>query len=57
MICSRNALVRFDSSQEKFEVYSLPSPEVNVRQLLGRTSKIWGAESRVDKLVVIRTNN
>jgi virginiamycin B lyase len=52
-----NALVRFDASQEKFEVYSLPSPEANVRQLLGRTGEVWGAESGVDKLVVIRTNN
>ena len=52
-----NSLVRFDASQEKFEVYSLPSPEANIRQLLGRTGEVWGAESGVDKLVVIRTNN
>jgi virginiamycin B lyase len=52
-----NALVRFDASQEKFEVYSLSSPDANVRQILGRTGEVWGAESGVDKLVVIRTNN
>jgi virginiamycin B lyase len=52
-----NALVRFDASQEKFEVYSLSSPDANVRQILGRAGEVWGAESGVDKLVVIRTNN
>jgi virginiamycin B lyase len=52
-----NALVRFDPSQEKFEVYSIPSPEANVRQLLGRSDEVWGAESGTDKLVVIRTAN
>jgi virginiamycin B lyase len=52
-----NALVRFDPSQEKFEVYSIPSPEANVRQLLGRSGEVWGAESGTDKLVVIRTAN
>ncbi|MEP6577016.1 MAG: lyase, partial [Nitrososphaerota archaeon] len=52
-----NALVRFDASQEKFEVYSLSNPDANVRQILGRAGEVWGAESGVDKLVVIRTNN
>ncbi len=52
-----NALVRFDASQEKFEVYSLSSPDANVCQILGRAGEVWGAESGVDKLVVIRTNN
>ena len=27
----------------------------NVRQLLGRPGEVWGAESGVDKLVVVRT--
>ena len=52
-----NALVRFDPSQQKFEVFSLPSAGAEVRQLLGRTGEVWGAESGTDKLVVIRTNN
>jgi virginiamycin B lyase len=26
-----------------------------VRQLLGRPGEVWGAESGVDKLVVVRT--
>lgn len=33
----------------------LPTPQAFVRQILGRPSEIWGAESGVDKLVVIRT--
>lgn len=52
-----NSLVRFDPSQEKFEFFSLPTSGANVRQLLGRSGEIWGAESATDKLVVIRTNN
>jgi virginiamycin B lyase len=50
-----NALLRFDPSQEKFQVFSLPSPMANVRQILGIHDEVWGAESGVDKLVVIRT--
>jgi virginiamycin B lyase len=49
-----NALVRFDPVQEKFEVFTLPSSPANVRQILGRPDEVWGAESGVDKLVVIR---
>ena len=50
-----NALVRFDPQQETFEIHSLPSPGANVRQMLGRSGEVWGAESRTDKLVMIRT--
>ncbi len=50
-----NALVRFDPTQEKFDVFMLSSSPANVRQLLGRPGEVWGAESGVDKLVVIRT--
>ena len=50
-----NALVRFDPVQEIFEVFPLPSAPANVRQILGRPGEVWGAESGVDKLVVIRT--
>ena len=53
----RDAIVRFDPSQQKFEVFSLPSPGAEVRQLLGRGGEVWGAESATDKLVVIRNNN
>ncbi len=50
-----NALVRFDPDSETFEVFRLPSSPANVRQILGRPGEVWGAESGVDKLVVIRT--
>lgn len=50
-----NAIVRFDPTKEKFDVFPLPSAGANVRQILGRPGEIWGAESGVDKLVVIRT--
>ena len=49
-----NALVRFDPGTEQFEVFPLPSPGAAVRQILGRPGEVWGAESGVDKLVVIR---
>jgi virginiamycin B lyase len=50
-----NALVRFDPQSETFEMYPLPSSPANVRQILGRPGEVWGAESGVDQLVVIRT--
>ncbi|HSJ58556.1 MAG TPA: lyase [Anaerolineae bacterium] len=50
-----NALVRFDPEQETFEVVALPSSPAEIRQILGRPGEIWGAESGVDKLVVVRT--
>ena len=31
----------------------LPSPDAAVRQLLGRPGEVWGAESAVDKLVLV----
>jgi len=49
-----NALVRFDPATERFDSFPLPSGNANVRQLLGRTGEVWGAESGADKLVVIR---
>ncbi|HET6596278.1 MAG TPA: hypothetical protein VFG81_11675 [Anaerolineales bacterium] len=51
-----NSLVRFDPTSETFTSFELPSSEAAVRQILGRPGEIWGAESAVDKLVVIRTN-
>jgi virginiamycin B lyase len=51
---SNNALVRFDPTTETFTSYPLPSANGAVRQILGRPGEIWGAESGVDKLVVIR---
>ena len=52
-----NALVRFNPENETFKVFTLPSSEASVRQILGRPGEVWGAESGVDKLVVINTGN
>jgi virginiamycin B lyase len=49
-----NALVRFDPALQTFDVFTLPSAPANVRQILGRPGEVWGAESGVDQLVVIR---
>ena len=50
-----NALVRFDPASGRFTVVRLPSSPANVRQILGRRGEVWGAESGVDKLVLVRT--
>ena len=49
-----NAIVRFDPSTETFESFALPDADAAVRQLLGRPGEVWGAESGLDRLVVIR---
>jgi virginiamycin B lyase len=49
-----NALVRFDPFREAFDVFPLPSSPADVRQILGRPGEVWGAESGVDQLVVVR---
>ena len=50
-----NALVRFDPVTERFTIVPLPSPDAGVRQMLGRSGEVWGAESGTDKLVVVDT--
>jgi virginiamycin B lyase len=40
-----NALVKFDPTKERFEVFPLSTPNANVRQIIGRPGEIWGAES------------
>jgi virginiamycin B lyase len=47
--------VRFDPKKETFTRIRLPSSPANVRQILGRRGEVWGAESGVDKLVLVRT--
>lgn len=49
-----HALLRFDPTTEQFESVPLPTPGGEVRQLLGRPGEVWGAESAVDALVVVR---
>ena len=48
-----NAIVRFDPATERFASIPLPDANSTVRQLLGRTGEVWGAESGLDRLVVI----
>jgi virginiamycin B lyase len=50
-----NAIVRFDPATQRFTVLRLKLPDANVRQLLGRPGEVWGAESGVDRLVVVKT--
>lgn len=49
-----NALHRFDPVTEKFDSFPSNRRGASVRQLLGRGGEVWGAESGVDRLVVVR---
>ena len=51
---AQNAVVRFDPATQAFD--SFPSDRANaaVRQMLGRPGEAWGAESGLDRLLVIR---
>ena len=48
-----SAIVRFDPKTERFMRVRLRAG-ANVRQLLGRSGELWGAESGADRLVVVR---
>jgi len=50
---SINAIVRFDPVTEKFDSFPSDRDNANVRQMLGRSGEAWGAESGVDRLVMI----
>jgi len=50
---SINAIVRFDPVTEKFDSYPSNKGQANVRQMLGRSGEAWGAESGVDRLVMV----
>ena len=49
-----NAIHRFDPTTETFESFPSDKRGASVRQLLGRPGEVWGAESGVDRLVVVR---
>lgn len=49
-----NAIHRFDPVTEKFDSFPSDRRGASVRQLLGRRGEVWGAESGVDRLVVVR---
>jgi virginiamycin B lyase len=48
-----NAIVKFDPVTEKFESFPSTRAHADVRQMLGRKGEVWGAESDVDRLVVV----
>jgi virginiamycin B lyase len=49
-----NTLVFFNPQTEEFSQILHPTPNANVRQLLGREGEVWGAESGTEHLVVVR---
>ncbi len=49
-----NSMVRFNPSTETFDVFPIPSPRADVRQILGRPGEVWAAESGQDKLILLR---
>jgi virginiamycin B lyase len=49
-----NAIHRFDPASESFESFPSDKRGASVRQLLGRPGEVWGAESGVDRLVVVK---
>ena len=53
----QNAVVRFDPLTETFESFPSDRGNAAVRQMLGRPGEVWGAESGLDRLVVIRYRN
>jgi virginiamycin B lyase len=50
---SLNAIVRFDPVTEKFDRFPSNRDQANVRQMLGRSGEVWGAESGNDRLVMV----
>ena len=50
---STNAIVRFDPVTEKFDSFPSNKDRANVRHMLGRSGEAWGAESGVDRLVMV----
>ena len=48
-----NAIVRFDPKTAEFQRFPSDRPNASVRQMLGRKGEAWGAESGVDRLVVV----
>jgi virginiamycin B lyase len=50
-----NSIVRFDPASEAFASFPHDPAGAAVRQLLGRPGEVWGAESALDALVVVRT--
>jgi virginiamycin B lyase len=52
-----NSIYMFDPLNETFIKLEIPSPEANVRQILGIEGEIWGAESGTDHILLIKTKD
>ena len=52
-----NSMYRFDPLYETFSKFEIPSPEANIRQILGIEGEIWGAESGTDRLLMIKSDS
>lgn len=52
---SANALVRFDPRTERFDIFPLPHPHANVRQMMGRPGEVWLSGSGTDQLLRYRS--
>lgn len=49
-----NAIVNFDPTTEAFQQFVMPQSGADIRELQGRAGEVWGAESGLDRIVVIR---
>jgi virginiamycin B lyase len=49
-----NAIVSFDPRTEMFQQFVMPQSGSDIRELQGRQGEVWGAESGLDRIVVIR---
>jgi virginiamycin B lyase len=49
-----NAIVSFDPTTETFQPFVMPQGGADIRELQGRRGEVWGAESGLDRIVVIR---
>jgi virginiamycin B lyase len=49
-----NAIMRFDPETERFQSFPSSKANAGVRQMLGRKGEAWGAESGLDRLVVVK---
>ena len=49
-----DAILRFNPKAGKFQSFALPDHAAGVRQLADHHGEVWGAESRADKLLVLR---
>ena len=49
-----NAILRFDPVTERFDSFPSDKKDAEVRQLAGRPGEVWGGQSGLDRLVVVR---